>query len=140
MGLTLKYLMRDMLLDDASYGKGAGVGYDVGFLIQPMKNFKFGVGLYDLGGTSVSYKDKTVETILPEATKFGVAINPLDNLLLAFDYGDRIHAGAELTIANRLLLRGGIQQETHDEEKFTILSAGTSIKLKNFVFEYGFHC
>ena len=37
MGLTLKYLMRDMLLDDASYGKGSGVGYDAGFLAQPMK-------------------------------------------------------------------------------------------------------
>ena len=136
-GLNSKYLSRDMQLDGTSYGKSSGIGYDLGLLWQVTKSIRFGMSVYDVGGTDVSYKDKTVETILPEATKFGVAINPLDNLLLAFDYGDRIHAGAELTIANRLLLRGGIQQENHDEEKFTILSAGTSIKLKNFVFEYG---
>ena len=34
-GLTLKYLMRDMLLDEASYGKSSGLGYDAGLLIQP---------------------------------------------------------------------------------------------------------
>ena len=35
-GLTLKYLMRDMLLDEASYGKSSGIGYDAGLLIQPL--------------------------------------------------------------------------------------------------------
>ena len=44
-GLTLKYLMRDMLLDEASYGKSSGIGYDAGFLIQPLKNLKLGIGL-----------------------------------------------------------------------------------------------
>ena len=45
-GLNLKYLMRDMLLDEASYGKSSGIGYDAGLLIQPLKNLKMGLGLY----------------------------------------------------------------------------------------------
>ena len=45
--------MRDMLLDDASYGKSKGIGYDAGLLYQPLKNLKVGLGLYDLNGTSV---------------------------------------------------------------------------------------
>ena len=37
--------MRDMLLDDASYGKGSGIGYDAGILAQP-KKFKDRNGAY----------------------------------------------------------------------------------------------
>ena len=56
--------MRDMLLDETSYGKSSGVGIDAGLLIQPLKNLKLGIGIYDISGTSVSYnKDKTTETI-----------------------------------------------------------------------------
>ena len=53
-GFTLKYLMRDMLLDEASYGKGSGVGVDAAFLIQPLKNLKVGIGIYDFGGSSIA--------------------------------------------------------------------------------------
>jgi len=63
-GFTFKYLMRDMQLDGTSYGKSSGIGYDAGLLIQLLKNLRLGVGLYDLGGTQVAYKDKTTETIL----------------------------------------------------------------------------
>ena len=63
--------------------------------------------MYDLGGTSVTYKDRSEEIVLPEAAKIGFSIKPLENLLFAFDYGDRLHAGAELAIANKLFLRTG---------------------------------
>ncbi len=140
MGLTLKYLMRDMLLDDASYGKGAGVGYDVGFLIQPMKNFKLGVGLYDLGGTSVSYKDKTTETILGQAFKLGISYMPINGLTIAADFGDRVQIGTEYILGSRVSFRGGIQQglNINNEKDILVPSAGISLKFKNLVMEYGF--
>ena len=35
-GITLKYLMRDMQLNGTSYGKGSGIGYDMGLIFQPL--------------------------------------------------------------------------------------------------------
>ncbi len=137
-GITSKYLSRDMQLDGTSYGKSSGIGYDVGLLWQAIRRVRFGISLLDIGGTDVSYKDKTLETVLYQASRFGIAIYPLDNLLFAFDFGDRIHSGAELTIANRLTVRAGIQQEKTENEDFSIYSLGSSIKLNNFIFEYGF--
>ena len=137
-GLNLKYLMRDMLLDEASYGKSSGVGYDAGLLIQPLKNLKMGLGLYDLGGTSVSYKDKTTETILGQAFKLGISYMPINGLTIAGDLGDRFHLGAEYIIASRVSLRAGVQQDMSGDEKIMVPSAGLSIKFKSIVMEYGY--
>ena len=140
LGLTTKYLMRDMLLDDASYGKSAGIGYDAGLLLQPLKNLKIGLGLYDIGGTSVSYKDKIAETVLVQAFKLGISYMPLNGLTVAADFGDRIQLGAEYVLANRVSIRGGVQQglSSNDEKEILVPSAGMSIKFKSVVMEYGF--
>ena len=137
-GLNLKYLMRDMLLDEASYGKSSGIGYDAGLLIQPLKNLKMGLGLYDLGGTSVSYKDKTTETVLGQAFKLGISYMPINGLTIAGDLGDRFHLGAEYIIASRVSLRAGVQQDMSGEEMIMVPSAGLSIKFKSIVMEYGY--
>jgi len=137
-GLTLKYLMRDMLLDEASYGKGSGVGIDAAFLIQPLKNLKMGIGIYDLNGSSISYKDKTTETILGQAFKLGISYMPINGLTIAGDLGDRIHLGAEYIVASRVSFRAGVQQDISGEEKLLVPSAGLSIKFKTIVMEYGY--
>ncbi len=138
LGFTIKYLMRDMLLDDFSYGKSTGLGYDAGLLIQPLKNLKIGLGLYDLGGTSVSYKNKTTETILRQAFKLGISYMPINGLTLAADYGDRAHFGAEYILASRVSFRAGMQQGMDGEEKILVPSAGMSLKFKSLIMEYGF--
>ena len=137
-GLTLKYLMRDMQLDGTSYGKSSGLGYDAGLLIQPLKNLRFGIGLYDLGGTQVAYKDKTFETILGQAFKLGISYMPIDGLILAADYGDRFHLGAEYVLKNRLSLRAGVQQDISGDEIIIVPSGGISIKFKSIIIEYGY--
>ena len=140
LGLTTKYLMRDMLLDDASYGKSAGIGYDAALLLQPLKNLKVGLGLYDIGGTSISYKDKIAETILGQAFKLGISYMPLNGLTVAADFGDRIQLGAEYVLASRVSFRGGIQKglSSKNEEGILVPSAGISLKFKSVVMEYGF--
>jgi len=138
IGFTAKYLMRDMQLDGTSYGKSSGLGYDAGLLIQPLKNLKLGLGLYDLGGTSVSYKDKSTETILGQAFKLGIAYMPMDGLTIAGDFGDRVHLGGEYIVANRLSLRAGVQQDLSGDEKILVPSAGLSVKFKSIIIEYGY--
>ena len=137
-GLTLKYLMRDMLLDEASYGKSSGIGYDAGFLIQPLKNLKLGIGIYDIGGTSVSYKDKTSETVLGQAFKLGISYMPFNGLTIAGDFGDRFHLGTEYVLASRVSFRAGVQQDISGEEKIMVPSAGISLKFRTIVMEYGY--
>ena len=138
-GFTLKYLMRDMLLDETSYGKSSGVGIDAGLLIQPLKNLKLGIGIYDISGTSVSYnKDKTTETILAQAFRLGISYMPINGLTLAADFGDRFHFGAEYILASRLSFRAGLQQDLSGDEKIMVPSAGLSLKFKSAVAEYGY--
>ena len=137
-GITLKYLMRDMQLDGTSYGKSSGVGYDAGLLIQPLKNLRLGVGLYDLGGTQVAYEDKSTEIILGQAFKLGISYMPIDGLILAADYGDRYHFGAEYVLASRLSFRAGVQQDVSGDEKILVPSGGLSIKFKSLIVEYGY--
>ena len=102
IGFNTKYLFRDMQLDGTSYGKSSGTGYDLGVLFLPHKMLRFGLSIYDLGGTEVEYEDSGSEKILDQAIKLGVAIKPLENLKLAFDKSDRAHLGIEYIIANRL--------------------------------------
>ena len=137
-GLTLKYLMRDMQLDGTSYGKSSGFGYDMGFLFQPLKRMKVGLGVYDLTGTQISYKDRTNEEILGQAFKLGISYMPINGLTFAADYGDRIHLGAEYVLASRISFRAGVQQGLSQEKNILVPSAGISIKFKSIFIEYGF--
>ena len=137
-GFTLKYLMRDMLLDEASFGKSTGIGTDAGLLIQPLKNLKLGLGFYDLGGTSVSYKDKKSETILAQAFRLGISYMPINGLTIAADFGDRFHFGAEYILASKLSFRAGVQQDLSGDEKIMVPSLGVSLKFKSLIAEYGY--
>ncbi|MED5427717.1 MAG: tetratricopeptide repeat protein, partial [Candidatus Neomarinimicrobiota bacterium] len=137
-GGTLKYIFKDMTLDGTSYGKSSGIGYDVGLLISPLKNLRFGLGLFDLGGTSVSYENKVTETILGQAFKLGIAYMPFDGLTLAMDVGDRYHAGMEYVLKNRIKFRAGVQKNRIEPEEILIPSAGLSFKFKSIIVEYGY--
>jgi len=137
-GGTLKYIFKDMTLDGTSYGKSSGIGYDVGLLISPLKNLRFGLGLFDLGGTSVSYENKVTETILGQAFKLGIAYMPFDGLTLAVDVGDRYHAGMEYVLKNRIKFRAGVQKNRIEPEEILVPSAGLSFKFKSIIVEYGY--
>ena len=87
---------------------------------------------------NVTYKDRSEEIVLPEAAKIGFSIKPLDNFTFAFDYGDRLHAGAELAIANKLFFTHWFTTgKNFSGESLSIYSMGTSVKFKSIVFDYG---
>tara|TARA_Y100000817_G_scaffold293143_1_gene265878 strand:- start:567 stop:3305 length:2739 start_codon:yes stop_codon:yes gene_type:complete len=137
-GSTVKYIFKDMTLDGTSYGKSSGIGYDAGILISPLKNLRFGLGLFDLGGTDVSYEDKITETILGQAFKLGIAYMPIDGLTLAADIGDRYHLGTEYVLKNRIKFRAGVQKNRNEPQSLIMPSAGMSIKFKSIIIEYGY--
>ena len=137
-GGTLKYIFKDMTLDGTSYGKSSGIGYDVGLLISPLKKLRFGLGLFDLGGTSVSYENKVTETILGQAFKLGIAYMPFDGLTMAMDVGDRYHAGMEYVLKNRIKFRAGVQKNRIEPEEILVPSAGLSFKFKSIIVDYGY--
>ena len=140
IGGTFKYLSRDMGLDGTSYGKSTGIGYDLGLLLSPHKKIRFGLGVYDLGGTNVTYKQNKVdEKLLGQAFKLGIAYFPIDGLTMAMDLDDdRVHVGGEYFIKNRIGFRAGFQQDLNGEEKLRIPSFGVTLKFKSLVFEYGY--
>lgn len=138
IGANLKYAFRDLTLDGTSYGQSSGIGYDVGLLISPLKNLKFGLGLYDIGGTSVMYDNNVEEVILKQAIKFGVAWNPIEAMTVAMDIDDRIHFGTEYIIKNMLGIRAGFRWDAFNDKSVFTPSAGMSIKYKTLILEYGF--
>ena len=98
------------------------------------------MGVYDLGGTNVTYKQNKVdEKLLGQAFKLGIAYFPIDGLTMAMDLDDdRIHVGGEYFIKNRIGFRAGFQQDLNGEEKLRIPSFGVTLKFKSLVFEYGY--
>jgi len=138
IGANLKYVFRDLTLDGTSYGQSSGIGYDLGLLISPLKNLKFGLGLYDLGGTSVMYDNNVEEVILKQAMKFGIAWNPIEAMTVAMDIDDRIHFGTEYIIKNMLGIRAGFRWDYNSESPVFTPSAGMSLKYKTLILEYGF--
>ena len=99
------------------------------------EKIRFGLGVYDLGGTNVTYKQNKVdEKLLGQAFKLGIAYFPIDGLTMAMDLDDdRIHVGGEYFIKNRIGFRAGFQQDLNGEEKLKIPSF--SIKSKNIGFK-----
>ena len=65
-----------------------------------------------MSGTSVSYKDKTTETILRQAFKLGISYMPINGLTVTADLGDRVQIGTEYILASRVSFRAGISART----------------------------
>jgi len=144
LGANVKYVNTDARLDGYSEGKAYGFGFDVGgvYSLPLTKSFidhiNLAVMAHDIGGTAITYSDvKTSENILPQNLRFGFAIYPQDEIslkwltlsdaLIAFDFDDRFHVGAEGWLFENLALRSGFQKDLHTDESPTY-SIGASIK------------
>jgi len=146
VGANVKYLNTDARLDGISEGKADGFGFDVGALyLFPFKKFNFlkqiniGVMAHDIGGTKITYTGtNTSEAILHQNIRFGLSFLAkeelsllkwlkLKNTLLAFDFDDRFHVGAETWVFDILGLRAGVQKDFYTAEAPTY-SFGLSLK------------
>ncbi len=145
LGANVKYLNTDARLDGTSFGKADGLGFDLGALYtlslkrtKFLKQINFGVMAHDVGGTGVVYTGtENSEKVLSQNIRFGFSLFPPDQLslkwfsirdaLLAFDFDDRFHVGAEAWPLEHLGVRMGLQKDLRTEEPATV-SFGSSLK------------
>lgn len=145
LGGNIKYIDKDVRGDGFTEADASGFGLDVGLLytlslpkLNFLKQLNFGLMLQDVSGTSVTYKDTDKsEEIFPQNIRFGMAILApeavslkwfsLRDALVAIEFSDRFHLGAEAWLFNVLGLRAGIQKDWQTEEPLSY-SFGTSIR------------
>lgn len=126
LGATLKVLYRDLV--DVT---GVGLGIDAGATFRPAPLWNFGLAVYDLTTSLLSYSNGTKEYVNPRAA-LGLAVSPggerLRLTLLAdglFEFEGReeaaqfnlgrvsgeLRVGAELLYRGAVALRGGMNAE-----------------------------
>ncbi len=144
IGAKFKYLTTSASLENVVEGKAYGLGMDVGALVVLANRFKIGVAAYDFNDTKLRYKNGARETAFPMSIRYGCSYELSDlwifrKPLIALDFDDRIHLGAEIWLKNSLALRGGIQKDQFENgENEAIFSFGLGFRYKFFQADYAF--
>ena len=142
LGCNVKYLNNNASLDGNTKGKASGWGYDLGILVAPWRGLSLGLMAHDISNTRMRYENGVSRTIYFRNIRCGAAykfpdISFIKRPLLAIDFDDRLHLGAEFWLQNMLGLRAGMQQDLYDHgEKEITLSFGAGIRYKYFQFDY----
>lgn len=128
--------------EDASAG---GLGFDLGYLVNPLEGFTLGVAAFDLSGTTISWENTLTEPedVVPPRYSVGSAYevnfnrSPIPEsisgeLLISGQYGfgsgvvDKLRAGMEYSFSI-FSLRAGAIKPSGDEAYFT---AGAGLDLE----------
>ncbi|MBD3290109.1 PorV/PorQ family protein [candidate division KSB1 bacterium] len=144
IGAKFKYLTSSASLENIVQGKASGIGMDAAALLCPGDHFRIGVVVHDVNDTRLNYKNGVRETAFPMNIRYGCCYQFNDfwlfhNPLIALDFDDRIHLGAEIWLKNALALRGGIQKDQFEHgENESIFSFGVGVRYKFFQADYAF--
>jgi hypothetical protein len=109
--------------------------------LRGLDGLALGVMIHDVRGTRARHqKTKRWETVQRQHTRWGLSYRPFDELrlgylhmtdpVLAFDWDDRLHLGAELRLWGGLALRAGLQRDRLTDEKGLAASFGIGFNLK----------
>ena len=156
IGTNLKYIKFSTTLDkNVTVADRSGFGQDIGaYFSYPFTNSKLlrklqlGVMAHDVTDTKVNIENSDAnDTILRRNVRFGVAVQLFDqferdwltvsDVLLAADFDDRWHVGAELWLNHSLALRGGLQND-FDAREGAIPSFGAGIRWKYLQLDYAY--
>ncbi|MBM3263226.1 MAG: PorV/PorQ family protein [candidate division Zixibacteria bacterium] len=143
LGATFKYVLMNIGQDNRTLDNAGGIGFDAGLLITPGSRFRFGLMAQDVTNTSIKHDSGKSEAILKRNIRGGVSVRPIDPLLLAADVSDRLHFGAEYSIANMFALRGGLQRKikTNSQSDFDgklVYSGGVGVKYRLVEINYAY--
>jgi hypothetical protein len=132
LGANYKYIKKPIV--NADEDKGKGTGWDLGILFKFSKHFSIGWAIYDLGDTEIKENDLFQERFEQE-TRFGLAIRPLKNIILALDLkgeeesGENVLLGLEIGEGSsvfRVGVKGGE------------LTTGLGYRTGNFQIDYAY--
>jgi hypothetical protein len=108
LGGTIKLLRHELAGQSAS-----GVGYDLGVLFKPREFLALGASIQNLQ-TRIYWDDRAKrKESFPPMERLGVQVKPFSFINLSVDYeiisrqGGKWHAGGELDVAHKLVLRAG---------------------------------
>ncbi|MCK4394932.1 hypothetical protein KAX17_18700, partial [Candidatus Bipolaricaulota bacterium] len=128
-GANVKYYMADSGLGETA----DGFGFDLGLLVNLGEMFTIGVTAIDLGGTKITWKGGTQDTV-SALYKAGMAMRLVDDMLIFaadmdFDgtnLGDA-HLGMEFKVIEELALRGGVVLTNDFQDYYFSVGAGISV-------------
>ncbi|MDA0745306.1 MAG: hypothetical protein O2954_02235, partial [bacterium] len=135
VGAGLKFLLTDMSLDGQSVGKGSGLGMDLGVLVSVRPGLRVGVGVHDVTGSGVQYRDGGSAMLLPLMVRAGAAWQARPDLLVAVDVDRKVHVGTEYRLRDELVLRGGFQKDLRTSDPVE-LNVGLGVNYKAFRFDF----
>ena len=128
LGTALRRIGTNMVLDRVSLSRGTGWSWDIGALYTHSDQLRMGMVIRDLGDAEVLYKQRgKADVITEQRLRVGIALKPLDHLILAADLDDRLHMGAEYWYRDLLALRSGLQHDFTEGEGIT-LSCGLGLR------------
>jgi len=140
IGINGNIITQGISYDGTTYGKGSGLGLDLGLLWKPAASLQLGLAVYNLKAAQITYENGQQEIMAETQYRLGAAWKPKDGVTLVADLDDRWHIGAEYWFQSGVALRGGLQknlQKNYGAEPL-IYSLGAGIKYKSFRFDYAF--
>jgi len=137
LGVNVKYLTRDVRLDEAAVRQGGGAGLDLGILMMPLDRLRIGADLHDVLNTSLHYSDGDGTSLVSERNlRAGAALAVAKSGLIAIDVDDRIHVGAEYSPVEPLDLRAGLEKDLDDTGESPTYGMGVGLRAGIFRFDY----
>jgi hypothetical protein len=130
-GVNYKYIKKSIVNADEDSAKGTG--WDLGILFKFSK-FSMGVAIYDFGDTEIEENDLFQER-LEQETRFGLAVRPLKNVILALDLREEQDSGEKVLLGLEIkeeasVLRVGVKGRE--------LTAGLRYMVGKFQIDYAY--
>ncbi len=138
LGLGVRYLTTDMILDNQSLGNGSGWGLDLAALYALNDQLNLAVAARDVMDTKARYKGRGTDTIAERQLRAGLAYRPSPELTVASDVDDQFHLGAEYWHENILALRAGVQKDLTETSEPLTYAAGLGLRYNLFRFDYAY--
>ncbi len=137
-GVGMKWLRQSLDLDRNTLRSASGLGVDASLLLSPVRRFRIGAVVQDIGGTSVKYNQRS-DRIAPMSVRGGVAFQPVDGATLAVDVDRRTaRLGAEYQIAAPLALRAGTQKDLDKSAAGWLYTFGFGLRYRFLRLDYAY--
>jgi tetratricopeptide (TPR) repeat protein len=112
LGASLKYFNQSQGLDGINFSQADGLGVDLGVIFSPIPKLRLGAVALDATDTWIKFsKSGARDRLYRRNIRIGASYQPLDALVIAADYDNGFHLGAEYWFKNSIGVRGGVYED-----------------------------